>query len=241
MKKNTEPDILFQDNYLVIVNKPALMPVIPERMQTPVLSLKEHLENQLGFRLFTVHRIDKGTSGLVCFAKDEDTHHKLNELFQNHDVEKTYWAVVRGKLFQTEDTINQPIGQHSSGNGTMIIHPKGKKSITHFKVLKQFKSAAWLELKIETGRTHQIRIHMKWYGHPLLVDEKYGGIGSFSASSVKRNYKQNEEEERPIISRLTLHARELSFIHPKTNERLSFVAELPKDFRVLLQVLEKNN
>lgn len=232
-----EVGILFEDEHLLAVNKPAGVTVIPERHGNRGISLQEMLEPQYG-KLWVVHRIDRGTSGVVVFARSAEAHRHLNTQFEQHSVEKKYLAVAQGRFAESEMTIDAPIAQHPSGNGKMVVHYKGKPSLSLVKVQQQFRSAALLQVQIKTGRTHQIRVHLQSIGHPLLVDEAYGGSDGFLLSRVKRNYKAGEEE-RPLISRLTLHAHQLRLQHPHTEAELLLEAPLPKDLRVLIEVLQK--
>lgn len=234
----TAIEILFSDNDLLVVNKPSGIAVIPERIHTE----REHLQNLLEKdfeKIFVVHRIDKGTSGVVCFARNEAAHKNLSLQFQEHSVKKIYKALVKGRMKTRSGTIDFPIAENNSNAGTMKVSKQGKNAITHFKVEEEFKSATLLSIEIETGRTHQIRVHMAHYGNPLLVDEIYSGSNAFYLSSVKRNYKHTDETERPAISRLTLHAGQLTVIHPSTEKEITFTARLPKDLETVLKLLRK--
>jgi 23S rRNA pseudouridine1911/1915/1917 synthase len=147
---------------------------------------------------------------------------------------------VEGNIAVDEDIIDLPIAHHPVKLGVMIISRHGKESKTAFKVLERFKNCSLIELQIFSGRTHQIRVHMQAYEHPLLVDEVYGGKPGFYLSSVKRKYnKAGEEPEKPLMSRQSLHASRLVFNDPATGERISVEAELPKDFRAVLNQLGK--
>lgn len=233
--------IIFEDEYLVIANKPSGIASIPERNGSRENSFVGMLESQIG-QLFVVHRIDKQTSGILCFAKTEDVHKALSLIFENREVEKEYFAVVKGNVLEPHGIINEPLAENPARPGTMKVYAKGKEAISEYWVNENFKHAAWLRVKIYTGRMHQIRVHLKSIGHPLLVDEIYTGTKNFHISSVMKNFKQNlEEETRPTIARTTLHAAKLGFIHPITKQSISVEAPLPKDFEVLLKLLRKNN
>lgn len=233
--------IIFEDEYLVIANKPSGIASIPERNGSRENSFVGMLESQIG-QLFVVHRIDKQTSGILCFAKTEDVHKALSLIFENREVEKEYFAVVKGNVLEPHGIINEPLAENPARPGTMKVYAKGKEAISEYWVNENFKHATWLRVKIYTGRMHQIRVHLKSIGHPLLVDEIYAGTKNFHISSVMKNFKQNlEEETRPTIARTTLHAAKLGFIHPITKQSISVEAPLPKDFEVLLKLLRKNN
>jgi 23S rRNA pseudouridine955/2504/2580 synthase/23S rRNA pseudouridine1911/1915/1917 synthase len=234
----TNIEIIFEDEDLLIVNKPSGITVIPERMHPERDTVQSILQKNYG-KLFVVHRIDRGTSGILIFARNEAAHRHLSLQFQNHTVQKFYNAVVKGKLKENNGIINAPIAENMAHPGTMLIHNRGKDALTIYKVLQQFKSAALIEAEIKTGRTHQIRVHMASIGHPLLVDEVYAGSPAFYFSSLKKKYKASGEEERPTIARLTLHAGRIGFLHPKTNEQVNFTALLPKDMETLLKLLRK--
>ena len=230
--------IIFQDENIVAVSKPSGMLTIPDREGN--ISLKNHLQQSLG-DVFTVHRLDKNTSGVVVFAKNENTHKQLSQLFEGRDVEKYYLGLVLGKPADLKGTIDAPIMEHPVTKGMMVTNQKGKPSITDYEVLESFRFFSWLQFQIHTGRTHQIRVHMKHIGHPIVCDELYGDGKPVFLSSLKAKFKlsKNEEEERPILSRLALHSYRLSF---KLNQKeYDLEAPLPKDLRACLQQLRKTS
>jgi 23S rRNA pseudouridine955/2504/2580 synthase/23S rRNA pseudouridine1911/1915/1917 synthase len=230
--------IVAEDDHLVAINKPAGLLTIPAREGSEI-SLKNLLQHKYG-NIFTVHRLDKETSGLVVFAKHEVSHKLLSQLFEGRDVEKYYHGLVIGKPVNEEGSIEGAIMEHPAKRGMMVINRKGKPSHTDYKVLETFKAFSWMQFQIHTGRTHQIRVHMKDIGHPIVCDELYGDGKPILISSIKRNYKLSKEEleERPILNRLGLHSWKLRFkLYEKEYE---LEAEVPKDLRALLQQLRKN-
>jgi 23S rRNA pseudouridine955/2504/2580 synthase/23S rRNA pseudouridine1911/1915/1917 synthase len=211
---------------------------IPDRIQSSV-SLKEILREKYD-DVFTVHRLDKGTSGVIVFAKDEETHKKLAQSFEGRDVAKYYLGLVHGTVTQPEGSIDAAIAEHPGKNGKMIISQKGKPSVTDYEVLEQFRLYSWMQFQIHTGRTHQIRVHMQHIANPIVCDELYGKNEPVFVSSLKPNYhlSKKEEEERPILSRLALHSSLLKF--ELNGKDFELKAEIPKDLRALLQQLRKN-
>ncbi|MBK8657534.1 MAG: RluA family pseudouridine synthase [Bacteroidetes bacterium] len=238
MSKAISIDVIYSDDDLVIANKPAGITVIPERNHPERDTVQTLLEKQFG-RLWVVHRIDKFTSGVLCFARNEAAHRHISLQFQNHEVQKTYTAVVQGRLNEPEGVIDAPIAESQTKPGTMLIHARGKSAVSIYKVQQQFRHAAVVSIEIKTGRTHQIRVHMAYIGHPLLVDEVYGKTEAFYFSTIKRNYKPSGEEERPTIARLTLHAASLQLTHPVRHTILLAEAPLPKDLDTLIKLLSK--
>ena len=232
------PEILYEDADLLVVNKPPGITIIPERFDKEKESLQALLEKQHG-KLFVVHRIDRETSGVICFAKNEVAHKNLSQQFEHRQVGKIYLALVKGKVQPEAGTIDKPISENPAHPGTMVTGKKGKEALTLYKVNEQFKSAALLEVEIKTGRTHQVRVHLASIGNPLLVDSIYSNTGAFYFSGIKRNYKATNEEERPTIARLTLHAFRLSLKHPSTGADMEFSAPSPKDIEVVLKLLRK--
>ena len=235
-----QPKIIFQDDDIVIVNKPPNYLSIPDRFDATkpnlVRFLKNHFEN-----IFVVHRLDKETSGVICFALNEAAHRNLNQQFEKRTTQKIYLALVNGNMHNDEGIIDKPIAKHGVIAGKMIVASRGKPSITHFKVVERFRNYSLLEMEIKTGRMHQIRVHLQSESYPLAVDAMYGGEEAFYLSKVKlQRYKSGkEQEERPLMSRTTLHSLKLSLNHPVTNERMTFEAELPKDFSAVIKQLRK--
>lgn len=234
-----EEYILEEDENLAAINKPSGLLTIPDR-EGKEISLKQILKNKYG-NIFTVHRLDKETSGIVVFAKNEEAHKQLSQLFEARETVKIYNGFVLGSPSQKSGTINEPIAEHPVKKSLMTVHKKGKESITEYAVLENFKLYSWMQFQILTGRTHQIRVHTKYLGHPIVCDELYGDGKPVYISSVKRkkfNLAKTGEEERPILSRLALHASRLKF--ELNNKTYDLEAELPKDLRALLQQLRKN-
>jgi 23S rRNA pseudouridine1911/1915/1917 synthase len=233
-----KPEIIFENEELVVINKPAGLLSIPDREGKEV-SLKTMLIEKYG-SIFTVHRLDKDTSGLIVFAKNEAAHKFLSEAFESRVVEKYYLGIVSGTLPVKERTIDAPIMEHSVKRGLMIVHQKGKASITDYAVQEEFGKYSLVQFRIHTGRTHQIRVHMKNEGHPIVCDELYGDGLPVKLSMIKKNYKlsKNEDEERPILNRLGLHAWKLKLPLP-SGQTMDFEAPLPKDMRALLEQLAR--
>ena len=231
--------IIFQNEDFIAVNKPSGLLTIPDREGKEV-SLKTLLREQFD-EVFTVHRLDRDTSGIVVFALNEQMHKHLSQQFEARETRKIYNGLVLGKPMETEGVINEPIAEHPTKRGYMTVWRKGKESITEYTVLESFRFYSWMQFHILTGRTHQIRVHMKHLGNPIVCDPLYGDGKPVFISSIKRkkfNLAKNEEEERPILSRLALHASQLKFELDQKTYKLE--APLPKDLRALLQQLRKN-
>ena len=230
--------VIFENDDFIALNKPTGLLSIPDR-EGKDISLKTLLQEKYP-QVFTVHRLDKDTSGLIVFAKNEETHKHLSKQFEERLTEKIYVGLVIGSLISTKGTINKPIAENTVKRGVMLIHQRGKESITDYELLEDFGIYSWLQFRIHTGRTHQIRVHMKDIGHPIACDELYGDGKPILLSSFKSKFKlsKNEEEERPLLNRLALHAHKLTFRDVNGN---TFELEAPvsKDIRATLQQLEK--
>lgn len=232
-------DIIIEDtNDWIALNKPSGLLSIPDR-EGKDISLKKLLIEKYG-NIFTVHRLDKDTSGLIVFAKNEATHKHLSAQFEARQTEKIYLGLVVGSLAEKNGSIDAPIAEHPVKKGLMTIHRKGKESLSEYEVLEDFKIFSWLQFQIHTGRTHQIRVHAKHIGHPVVCDDLYGDGKPILLSSLKHKFKlsKNELEERPILNRLGLHASSLQF-ETTNNEIIKLEAPLPKDLKALLQQLRK--
>lgn len=236
MKKDIE--VIYSDEDIVVANKPAGVTVIPDRIHPEIETVQTILQKQFG-RLWVVHRIDRNTSGVLCFARNEVAHRHLSLQFQNHQVKKIYTAIVKGKMREKSGEVNEPIAENMAHPGSMLIHKRGKDALTLYEVTEEYKTASLLKVEIKTGRTHQIRVHLAYIGNPLLVDELYAKTDAFYFSALKRNYKASGEEERPTIARLTLHAFSITLTHPATGEEMIFTASLPKDMETVIKLLRK--
>jgi 23S rRNA pseudouridine1911/1915/1917 synthase len=238
MQVRLSDHIIFQNEDFVAINKPSGLLTIPDREGKEV-SLKTLLKEAYG-EIFTVHRLDRDTSGLVVFAFNEAAHKHLSQQFEGRETEKVYNGLVLGKPATAEGVINEPIAEHPTKKGYMTVWRKGKESITEYEVLESYRLFSWMQFKILTGRTHQIRVHMKHLGHPVACDPLYGDGKPILLSQIKNKFKlsQADDEERPLLNRLALHSLQLSFKGPN-GEPFSFEAPVPKDLRATLNQLSK--
>ncbi|CAN5465543.1 RluA family pseudouridine synthase [soil metagenome] len=232
-------DIVFENAELVAVNKPTGMLTLPDRHDGELQSLRGLLQAKFG-HIFVIHRLDKDTSGVIVFAKDEVTHKYMSQLFEGRSIEKIYLGLVHGNPEPPSGSIHEPISEHPAKNGTMVIHHKGKASHTDYEVVDNLGKFSLVSFNIHTGRTHQIRVHSKFLGHPIACDPLYGDGKPVLVSSFKKKFKlsKKEEEEKPILARLALHAHRISFTDAH-GQALSIEAPLPKDMRALIAQLKK--
>jgi 23S rRNA pseudouridine1911/1915/1917 synthase len=237
--KKYNPEIVFENDSFVAINKPAGLLSIPDREQTQP-SLKDILLEKYG-TIFTVHRLDRDTSGIIIFAKTEAAHKFFSQLFEGREIEKYYMGLVYGIPNPKKATIDAPIAEHGVQKGFYIVHQRGKPSVTDYEVIDENKTFSLVQFQLHTGRTHQIRVHCKNMGHPLACDELYGDGKPVLLSSIKKKYKlsKHDEEERPMLNRLALHSYRLKFTDTE-GKLIDLKAELPKDIRALLQQLKKN-
>lgn len=232
-------EILYEDADLIAVSKPAGMLTIPDRHDGELQSLRGILQKQFE-KIWVVHRLDKETSGVIVFAKNETSHKYLSKLFEGRDIEKIYLGLVLGKPAVESGTIEAPIAENPVHVGTMVVHKKGKASRTDYAVQQSFSQYSLLRFTLHTGRTHQIRVHCKFIAHPIVCDDVYGDGKPVLLSTIKKKYRlsKNEEEERPLLNRLALHASRLVFTK-MDGEKLELEAPLPKDIHAVLNQLEK--
>lgn len=240
--ENIALDIVYEDKHLLVINKPSGMVVHPAAGNyegTLVNALLYYCPDELSgingeMRPGIVHRIDKDTSGLLVVAKTDTAHKALSEQLSDHSIKREYRALVSGGFSQDEGTIDLPIGRHPTDRKKMAVirdaRAKSREAVTHYRVLERFGKVSYLALELETGRTHQIRVHMSSQGHPLLGDTVYGGGAS-----------QFERKHSHLLSGQCLHAKRLSFTHPITNEYMTFECELPADFQSLLDILRSSD
>ena len=231
--ENIPLDILYEDKDVLLVNKPKQMVVHPapgHYSGTLVNAIMYHCGNELSgingvMRPGIVHRIDMDTTGSLVICKNDASHQSLSEQLKEHSINRIYEAIVHGNLKEDDGTVNAPIGRHPTDRKKMSIHAKnGREAITHYKVLERFGNYTHIQCKLETGRTHQIRVHMSSIGHPLVGDMVYG--------PAKCPFSNLQGQ--------TLHAKTLGFIHPSTNEYLEVNAPLPDYFVSLINKLKNN-
>lgn len=222
-------EVIYEDPHLLVINKPRGMVVHPSKGHssgTLVNALLGYCTDLSGIggeiRPGIVHRLDKETSGLLLIAKDDKTHQMLSQALQTHEIKRIYVAVVKGRMTALEGTINAPIGRNPKNRTKMAVVEGGRRAVTHFKVLRLFEKNSFVRLELETGRTHQIRVHMAFAGHPIVGDEVYNPDCIAGGSP------------------LMLHAAVLKFVHPITGESMQFAASLPEEFRAELRRLYVN-
>lgn len=231
-------EVIAENEQFVAVDKPSGLLSVRDRMGEEI-SLKQLLQQRYG-NIFTIHRLDKDTSGVIVFAKNETAHAALSQLFEGREVEKYYLGLVHGKPMNESGTVNAAIAEHPGKQTKMMAHAKGKPSVTDYQLLETFGNYSWMQFQIHTGRTHQIRVHMQYLGHPIACDPLYGDGQPVLLSSIKgKKFKLsvNELEERPILPRLALHSWKLNF--ELNGESFQLEAPLPKDLRATLQQLRK--
>ncbi len=226
-------DIAYEDDDLLVVNKPKGMVVHPAAgnfTDTLVNALMFHCKDSLSgingvLRPGIVHRIDKNTSGLLIVAKNDKAHHHLAQQIKEHSFTREYVTVVYGNIKDDNGTINAPIGRHPVDRKKMcVINKNSKEAVTHYEVIERFKGYSLLKCRLETGRTHQIRVHMAYIGHPVAGDDVYG---------PKKVIKSLDGQ--------CLHAQKIGFIHPTTEEYLEFFSDVPQVFTDFLHKLQKND
>ena len=222
-------EIVYEDEDIIVVNKPKGLVVHPAAgnpdgtLVNAIMAICKETLSGIGgeIRPGIVHRLDKDTSGILIIAKNDTAHINLSEQIKNHEVEKTYIALVRGIVKENEATINMPIGRSTKDRKKMAVSKTGKNAITHFKVLKRYEKYTLLEIKIETGRTHQIRVHLSHIGYPV--------VGDYTYSNGKNDFN---------VEGQMLHAKKLKFKHPKSEKQMELEANLPKYFQEILNKLE---
>lgn len=231
---------LYEDAHLFAVDKPAGISVIPERFGKPGESLVEQLRTRHP-ELMVVHRLDRDTSGVLLFARDAESHRLLNMAFEAGSIGKTYLALVEGAPLWDEQTMDLPLRTNVDRRHRTVADPgRGKPAVTHYRVIERLGPYSLVEARPETGRTHQIRVHLAAAGAACAVDELYGSGHPVLLSGIKRKYRQGAREERPLLARLGLHASKLVFEHPGTGEAIEIEADLPKDIAATLNQLRKN-
>ncbi len=244
MSLRQQIDVLYIDESILVISKPAGTVSVPDSIENGNRSVKAMLSADYG-ELWAVHRLDRDTSGVMVFARDTGTHRTLSLLFEGREVRKVYHALVEGHPRWMERSISAPLTVDADRyHRTIVDHDAGKPATTHFRVLEKFargaKRYALVEARPETGRTHQIRVHLMTLGSPVVMDRLYGNSVPILLSDIKRNYRGDPESERPLLDRLGLHAFQLAFRHPRRNDDMQFEAPYPKDFGATLGQLRKN-
>ncbi len=235
-------DVIYEDCDIIVINKPSGMVVHPAAGNTAgtlVNALLFHCQGTLSgiggvMRPGIVHRIDKDTSGLLVCAKNDFSHRALSEELEHHGIVREYHALANGRFKDNAGTVNLPIGRHPVDRKKMavLLSPSAhaKQAVTHYEVMGEYGNISYLKLILETGRTHQIRVHMSHTGHPLLGDTVYGGGKS-----------RFEKEHAKLLSGQALHAKVLTLTHPRTGIRMRFESELPEEFSRLLRILKADS
>ena len=235
--ENIPLDIVFEDDDIIVINKPSGMVVHPapgNESGTLVNALLYHCKGSLSgingvIRPGIVHRIDKDTSGLLVVAKNDESHVFLSSLLKDHGIKRVYHAIVVGHYKENGGTVNAPIGRHPVDRKKMAVVAGGREAITYYEVIEEYPSFTYARFQLETGRTHQIRVHTSYIGHPIIGDEVYGG--------GKTTFEKNN---KALLDGQILHAKILSFPHPRTKEIVTFECELPDNFQKLLEKVRNN-
>lgn len=234
-----KPEIVSLTDTYVAVSKPAGMLTLPDRHDTGLPHLKGWLQQRYA-DIHVVHRLDKDTSGLLLFARSAAAHQYYNQLFEDRQIDKYYLGLVHGQPLQAEGTLDAALAPHPTIKGLMHTHARGKESKTGYTVLQQWSHYSLVAFKLYTGRMHQIRVHCRHWGHPIVCDPLYGSAQPILLSSVKKKYKlsKNQENEQPIFNRLGLHSHRLVF-QDMQSQPIALEAPQPKAFAAFMKQLDK--
>jgi tRNA pseudouridine32 synthase/23S rRNA pseudouridine746 synthase len=228
------PKILFIDEHLMVINKPAGLGVLPDGYDRSLPHVRSLLEPDYG-RLWIVHRLDKDTSGVLLLARMADSHRNLNTQFERGEVEKVYHALVVGEAAWETQIVDLPLRPNGDRHHrTIVDSARGKAALTEVRVLERYQGYTLLEAHPRTGRTHQIRAHLRAVGLPLVGDALYGGPTALYRSDLTDDLAR-AEDELPLIARAALHARMIGFLHPEGGEKIWIEAPYPGDFEVALE------
>jgi RluA family pseudouridine synthase len=237
-----EDAVLWQDQHILVLNKPAGLLSVPDGYNPEVPHLTAAIEPKFG-KLWIVHRLDRETSGVILLARDEQAHRFLCRKFEQHQVTKAYHALVMGDPAWDNQTVEYPLRANGDRHHrTVVDYRKGKFSRTYFSVLERFGRWAFVEARPETGRTHQIRVHLKEIGTPIVADSLYGESAGLYLSDVKPSYKKSRNgEEQQLLGRVGLHARAITIELPFDGPAMFFEAPYPKDIALSLRQLRRYN
>lgn len=229
-------DILYEDDDLIAINKPAHLLTIPDRFKHDLPSAKSLLARRCT-EIYTVHRLDRETSGAIVFAKTAEAHRHLNDQFVSGEVDKSYLTLC---ITPREDSghIDNFLAESEQKPGVYVVAKKGKRAISDYHIVENYGKYALVSVRIHTGRTHQIRVHMRNIKAPLIVDSKYGVSDAFYLSQIKK-IKRSNQEERPLLHRSALHSHILKIKSPSTDQLIEITAPLPKDMRAVVNQMRK--
>lgn len=240
LEKNTNYSVIYFDDDIVVLNKKSGILIANDRYNPDALRLDILAQNEFG-KLFAVHRIDKDTSGIIVYARNEDAQRSLSIQFEQRLVKKTYHALVYGYPLWQNKIVDVPLLPDGDARHRTVVNKRfGKPSLTEFSLIGKCGPYSWIEAKPKTGRTHQIRVHLSELGLSIVCDPLYSGNQKpVRLSEIKKKWNGDENEERPLLKRLALHAYKIEFSHPKSNEIVNFVAPYPKDMEATRKQLAK--
>lgn len=240
MKKNNDFKTIYADDDIIVLNKRSGILIAADRYNPDAPRLDLLAQEEFG-KLYAVHRIDKDTSGIIVYARTIEAQRNLSIQFEKRHVKKVYHALVYGHPLWDTLTVDLPLLPDGDPRHRTIVSKRfGKKSVTDFRLIGTCGQYSWIEARPETGRTHQIRVHLAEKGFSIVCDPLYGGNQKpVRLSEIKRKWNGDAEEERPLLSRLALHAYKITFTHPKTGEEMTFTADYPRDMEAVRKQLAK--
>ena len=238
--KNFDYSVIYADEDIVVLNKRSGILIAADRYDPDAPRLDVLAEKEFG-KLYAVHRIDKDTSGLIIYARNLEAHKNLSMQFEKREVHKTYHALVYGHPLWQDLHVTLPLKPDGDARHRTVVDKKfGKPSVTDFRLIGTCGQYSWIEAKPLTGRTHQIRVHLAANGLCIVCDPLYSGNQKpLRLSDIKKNWRGDEEEESPLLKRLALHAYKIEFTHPKTGEKVSYIAPYPRDMEAVRKQFSK--